>query len=35
MFTDGITNKLVGCFNQIAGQSIEDVILIRVYGMLN
>lgn len=29
MFTDGITNKLIGCFN---ANFPEDVILVRVYG---
>lgn len=29
MFTDGITNKLIGCFNT---NFPEDVILVRVYG---
>ncbi|XP_053678118.1 ethanolamine kinase [Anopheles nili] len=39
LFTDGITNKLVGCFNQpqagpdeSATPEPEDVVLIRVYG---
>ncbi|XP_007895485.1 ethanolamine kinase 1 [Callorhinchus milii] len=29
LFTDGITNKLVGCY---VGDSFEDVVLVRVYG---
>ncbi|XP_075235260.1 ethanolamine kinase 1 isoform X2 [Lycorma delicatula] len=29
LFTDGITNKLVGCFNSAYS---EDVVLVRVYG---
>lgn len=29
MFTDGITNKLVGCFHEESG---TDVVLIRIYG---
>ncbi|KAJ9601003.1 hypothetical protein L9F63_000841, partial [Diploptera punctata] len=29
VFTDGITNKLVGCFHE---DSPEDVVLVRVYG---
>jgi hypothetical protein len=29
VFTDGITNKLLGCFYE---ESPEDVVLIRVYG---
>uniref|UniRef100_UPI00398EC5B7 ethanolamine kinase 1 isoform X2 n=1 Tax=Pristiophorus japonicus TaxID=55135 RepID=UPI00398EC5B7 len=29
VFTDGITNKLVGCY---VGDSLEDVVLVRVYG---
>ncbi|XP_072886785.1 ethanolamine kinase 2 isoform X2 [Hemitrygon akajei] len=29
LFTDGITNKLVGCY---VGNSMEDVVLVRVYG---
>lgn len=29
VFTDGITNKLVGCFNSM---SPDDGILVRVYG---
>lgn len=42
LFTDGITNKLVGCFNQnnnandddddTADDETHDVVLIRVYG---
>ncbi|KAF4114654.1 hypothetical protein G5714_004877 [Onychostoma macrolepis] len=28
-FTDGITNKLIGCY---AGGSMQDVVLVRVYG---
>lgn len=37
MFTDGITNKLVGCFNKNEenNESIENVILIRVYGIFS
>jgi hypothetical protein len=29
VFTDGITNKLLGCFHE---GSPEDVVLVRVYG---
>ncbi|XP_067914996.1 ethanolamine kinase 1 isoform X2 [Heterodontus francisci] len=29
VFTDGITNKLVGCY---IGDSLDDVVLVRVYG---
>eukprot|EP00062_Callorhinchus_milii_P014170 gi/632963292/ref/XP_007897798.1/ PREDICTED: ethanolamine kinase 1-like [Callorhinchus milii] len=29
LFTDGITNKLVGCY---VGNTMEDVVLVRVYG---
>ncbi|XP_022198571.1 ethanolamine kinase 1 [Nilaparvata lugens] len=29
LFTDGITNKLVGCFNS---KDVDDVVLVRVYG---
>jgi hypothetical protein len=29
VFTDGITNKLLGCFHE---ESPEDVVLVRVYG---
>ncbi|XP_048409163.1 ethanolamine kinase 2 [Stegostoma tigrinum] len=29
LFTDGITNKLVGCY---MGNKMEDVVLVRVYG---
>lgn len=29
MFTDGITNKLVGCFHE---ERDTDVVLIRIYG---
>lgn len=29
IFTDGITNKLVGCFHD---KNPDDVILVRVYG---
>jgi hypothetical protein len=29
VFTDGITNKLLGCFYE---ESPEDVVLVRVYG---
>ncbi|XP_043572362.1 ethanolamine kinase 1-like [Chiloscyllium plagiosum] len=29
LFTDGITNKLVGCY---LGNQMEDVVLVRVYG---
>lgn len=29
VFTDGITNKLIGCFNS---ECSSDVILVRVYG---
>lgn len=32
LFTDGITNKLIGCFNSANGSSDVDVILVRVYG---
>ncbi|XP_055586418.1 ethanolamine kinase [Uranotaenia lowii] len=32
LFTDGITNKLVGCFNQSDNNASSDVVLIRVYG---
>ncbi|KAG8438548.1 hypothetical protein GDO86_004929 [Hymenochirus boettgeri] len=29
VFTDGITNKLVGCY---VGDTMEDVVLVRIYG---
>jgi ethanolamine kinase len=29
VFTDGITNKLIGCFHE---ESPQDVVLVRVYG---
>uniref|UniRef100_A0A6I8NH91 ethanolamine kinase n=1 Tax=Ornithorhynchus anatinus TaxID=9258 RepID=A0A6I8NH91_ORNAN len=29
LFTDGITNKLIGCY---VGDSMEDVVLVRIYG---
>ncbi|OCT86009.1 ethanolamine kinase 1 [Xenopus laevis] len=29
LFTDGITNKLIGCF---LGDTMEDVVLVRIYG---
>ncbi|XP_054262973.1 ethanolamine kinase 1 [Macrosteles quadrilineatus] len=32
LFTDGITNKLIGCFNSANGSSDVDIILVRVYG---
>ncbi|GAA6070243.1 ethanolamine kinase 1, partial [Tachysurus ichikawai] len=28
-FTDGITNKLIGCYE---GGALEDVVLVRIYG---
>lgn len=28
-FTDGITNKLIGCY---VGGAMEDVVLVRIYG---
>lgn len=31
-FTDGITNKLIGCFYSDDKNSYSDVILVRVYG---
>lgn len=32
MFTDGITNKLVGCFYNDPESDLSDVILVRIYG---
>lgn len=32
LFTDGITNKLVGCFYNNPKTNIKDVILVRIYG---
>uniref|UniRef100_A0A8C8ZEY8 ethanolamine kinase n=2 Tax=Lemuridae TaxID=9445 RepID=A0A8C8ZEY8_PROSS len=29
LFTDGITNKLIGCY---VGNTMEDVVLVRIYG---
>ncbi|RXM97234.1 Ethanolamine kinase 1 [Acipenser ruthenus] len=29
LFTDGITNKLIGCY---VGKGMEDVVLVRIYG---
>ncbi|MEE6477418.1 hypothetical protein FKM82_011508 [Ascaphus truei] len=29
VFTDGITNKLIGCY---VGDTMEDVVLVRIYG---
>ncbi|XP_008824729.1 ethanolamine kinase 1-like, partial [Nannospalax galili] len=29
LFTDGITNKLIGCY---VGDAMEDVVLVRIYG---
>nr|XP_012788833.1 unnamed protein product [Sorex araneus] len=29
LFTDGITNKLIGCY---VGSTMEDVVLVRIYG---
>ncbi|XP_041113370.1 ethanolamine kinase 1-like [Polyodon spathula] len=29
LFTDGITNKLIGCY---VGEGMEDVVLVRIYG---
>nr|KAF6452283.1 hypothetical protein HJG59_004661 [Molossus molossus] len=29
LFTDGITNKLIGCY---VGDTMEDVVLVRIYG---
>lgn len=32
MFTDGITNKLIGCFYSESDNNPNDVILVRIYG---
>jgi ethanolamine kinase len=32
LFTDGITNKLVGCFYNDLDNNTADVILVRIYG---
>lgn len=29
VFTDGITNKLIGCY---VGEELDDVVLVRIYG---
>lgn len=31
-FTDGITNKLIGCFYSDSKSNFNDVILVRIYG---
>lgn len=32
LFTDGITNKLIGCFHNEKQTSQEEVLLVRIYG---
>ena len=32
LFTDGITNKLIGCFHAESPNAAEEVLLVRIYG---
>lgn len=32
LFTDGITNKLIGCFHTDPDKSRDEVLLVRIYG---